>query len=519
MSLERPCMGWILGGVLSLVTGLVPVNTYGAGRQDTSLVEAATQNDTTAVRALLQKRVDVNAPQPDGTVALHWAAHHGNVEASDLLIRAGAKVAAANRYGVTPLWLAGSRGHVAVVGRLLSAGADPHTTRADSGETVLMIAARAGHADVVKLLLAHGATVNATETVRGQTALMWAAAEQHPAVVQVLVDAGADLTARSKTGLTPLMFAIRAGDIESTRLLLAAGADLNETAPDGTTMLVLAILNARFELAAQLLDHGADPNVNDPHGRPLHVLAWMRRADSSASPILPRTPSGNLDTFGLARALLAHGANINDRIDWKDPAKGVRVPEHMAIGRFVNTTLIGATPFYIAALNCDVPFMKFLAVNGADPLIPTVQQMTPLLAAAGVGWTGGAAGTVDEALEAVKVAYELANDPKAVPDFSAHAASSSAWDGASALHGAVIRGAKRLAEWLIDKGVPLDLKAKNGETALNWAEGNWVTPVYSVQPELAALLRQKMLQQGLPVPPPATPAIGTPKNDAKSGGP
>ena len=38
------------------------------------LVDAVKANDAVTVRALLDKRVDVNAVQADGTTALHWAA-------------------------------------------------------------------------------------------------------------------------------------------------------------------------------------------------------------------------------------------------------------------------------------------------------------------------------------------------------------------------------------------------------------------------------------------------------------
>ena len=43
------------------------------------------------------------------------------------LIRAGANVKAANRYGVTPLWLASVNGNAAVIEMLLEAGADANS--------------------------------------------------------------------------------------------------------------------------------------------------------------------------------------------------------------------------------------------------------------------------------------------------------------------------------------------------------------------------------------------------------
>src|SRR5262249_21615257 len=146
----------------------------------------------------------------------------------------------------------------------------------------------------------------------------------------------------------------------------------------------------------------ADPNGLDQRGRPLHVLAFMRRAENrSLTAWLPRRPTGTLDTLDLAKALLARGARINDRIEFKDPNY---VPSHMALLYVPGKSYVGATPLFIAAMNCDVELVKFLLANGADATMPNVQKITPLLAAAGVGYTiGEDPGTPEEALETVKV--------------------------------------------------------------------------------------------------------------------
>src|SRR3954470_17621110 len=105
------------------------------------VVDAARQRDTAALRHLIQQHPDVNATAPDGDTALHWVAYHDDVAMAELLIGAGAKVDAANRYGVKPLSIAATNGSARMIKLLLNAKADPETTMGD-GETGLMTAAR-----------------------------------------------------------------------------------------------------------------------------------------------------------------------------------------------------------------------------------------------------------------------------------------------------------------------------------------------------------------------------------------
>src|ERR1700728_1751246 len=115
---------------------------------------------------------------PDGTTPLHWAVRHDDLKTADALIKAGADVKAANRYGVTPIALAAMNGNAAMIRKLLDAGVDPNSAN-PGGETALMTSARTGKLDAVKLLLDRGANVNAKDTVHGQTSLMWAVLENH----------------------------------------------------------------------------------------------------------------------------------------------------------------------------------------------------------------------------------------------------------------------------------------------------------------------------------------------------
>jgi ankyrin repeat protein len=167
---------------------------FAAGASE--VADAAMKADVATVRALIQKKADVNAAQVDGATALHWAVYRDNVEMAEALVRAGANVKSANRQGVTPLSMAALSGNPRIVSVLLKAGADAKE-RAPNGETMLMFAARNGNAETVRLLVEAGADVNAKETVRGTTALMWAAEQRHPEAVKALLAAGADHAAKS----------------------------------------------------------------------------------------------------------------------------------------------------------------------------------------------------------------------------------------------------------------------------------------------------------------------------------
>jgi ankyrin repeat protein len=500
----------------------------GAGTES-PLVDAVRVGDQAAVRTLLQQHVDVNRPSADGTTALHWAARRDDLKAADLLIGAGAQPDARNRYGMTPLSLACTNGSAPMIDRLLKAGANPNGALPE-GETPLMTASRTGKVDAVKTLLARGAEVGTTEGWRGQTALMWAAAEGHAGTVRALIEAGADIRARSNAGFTPLLFGVRNGHLDTVRVLLDANAEVNDFTRDRTSGLVLAIINGHFDVAAELLDRGADPNVADARGSALHALAWLRRPGwPLGTP--PQIPSGNLDSLELARKLLQRGANPNVRVAWKEQRRSgfdlgmvVNNPPNIAVGRNY-ITLIGATPFYLAAKHSDVQLMRLLSESGADPLIPTVQGVTPFMAAAGIGfWPGESPGPNNgvpetDTLEAVKLAWELSRGtdvnatahfgttpiegdgltllhrlPLNVHQFDENSPGDMRWGGSTAMHGAAVRGVNAVVQFLVDKGGDLNAKNRLGWTPLMLADGMWIGQTEKAQPQTAAFIR-KLLGQ------------------------
>jgi ankyrin repeat protein len=346
------------------------------------------------------------AAEPDGTTPLHRAiGANDSITAVRSLIKSGADVNAANRYGVTPLSLAAANGNDDVLRLLFEAGANAKAADAAlrEGRTTLMLAARTGNVAAVRLLIDKGADVNAVESRTGTTALMWAALENRADAVRALAAAGADVNARSSVTAYPhtppgvigdaleegysyvgqtvlprgwwtaLMYAARQGSVDAARALAESGADLNVADPDGTPALTFAIINGHYDLAALLVDKGADVNQPDRTGAtPLYSAVDMHTLQTSfGRPELARAVTDG--SVGAAKMLLAHGANPDAPLKTKILKRTYQAGD----GRLAE----GATPLMRAARSNDVVMMQLLIDAGADLYRQTASGDTPLLVA------------------------------------------------------------------------------------------------------------------------------------------
>jgi ankyrin repeat protein len=434
------------------------------------LVDAARNADRDAVQRLIQEKADVNAAEPDGTSALHWASYRDDIETAQLLVGAGANVDAANDLGATPLWTASLNGSAAMVRLLLEAGANPNAALL-LGETPLMVASRSGNANVVEQLLTRGADPNA-RAARGQTALMWAVAQKHPDVVKALIKHRADIHARSDSwsqieavsphghpdynreipygNNTPLMFAARVGDLASARLLVGAGANVNDQDARGVSVVVLAAHSGFRELVDFLLESGADPNSSTAGFTALHE-AIMRRDEA------------------LVRTLLSRGADPHARLQTWTPTRRQSSDFHF------EPELVGATPYWLAARFWQPNAMRLLVELGADPLFihrsdrvvdgkegraydHRYDATTALMAALGMGGGGQPWVQPDRSqrealvLDTVKLAVDLGVD-----------VNTANIDGRTALDAAKALKYEAVVAYLVSKGAKSGLPEKKEE--------------------------------------------------------
>lgn len=492
---------WIGNGLFTLALAATPL--YGVMADD--LIDAAKRGDVAAVKALLEKKVPVNAALADGTTALSWAVYHDNQPITEMLIKAGADVNAANEYGVAPLHLACTNQDATIAGLLLKAGADPDKARW-SGETPLMTCASSGAAEAIRSMIAAGADVDAKISAHEQTALMWAAAEDHPDAVKALIDGGANVNATTKLiqapepfivkvpssfgqnfpktvrfrkssgGFSALLFAAQKGSVESARLLLDAGAKIDYATEEEGSALVVATAGGHKELAMLLLERGANPNVHDGWGvTPLHYAVHEGLLIMSA---FVKTSTDHLgwerkNMPDLVAALLDAGA---------DPEARIKASFSYLDNKFTRGNedppqidMTGATPLLLAAASGDTASMRVLVEKGqADKTAKTNSGATLFMLAAG---SGSEVGVRDEkkAIEAAKLVLAMGDadiNAQLTNDDAVNGPGAGKIDGRTAAHFAATLGWGEMIKFLAANGANLDVADRYGQTPLMIAMGD-----------------------------------------------
>jgi ankyrin repeat protein len=444
------------------------------------LVDAVKSGDRAAALALIEKRVNVNTAESDGTTALHWAVHQNDLDLARRLIQAGANAKVKNDFGATPMSEAATIGNAAMIEMLVKAGADVESPNAD-GQTALMVVSRTGNVDAARVLIRDGANVNAREQWREQTALMWAAAQNQPAIVKLLVENGADVNARSKVnnwqrqvtaepraiyrpagGWTPLLYSAREGCLECVRILAEAGADLNLADPERVSPLLLAVLNMRFDVAAYLIQKGANPNKWDWYGRtPLYIAVDVNTVPRGGRPDQPSLDETS--SLQVIEMLLNAGANPNFQLKLAPPMRNIG--NDRGLDRILT---IGTSPLLRAAKAMDVPAIRLLLQKGADPNLANTPGITPTMAAAGHGSvdadTRGIYTTEDtqqRSIESLKLLLAAGGNINAKDGTR----------GLTPLHEAARWGWNDVVKFLVENGADLEAKDDRGMTPVDSAMG------------------------------------------------
>src|SRR5262249_43640068 len=230
------------------------------------------------------------------------------------------------------------------------------------------------------------------------------------------------------------------------------------TDQDGITPLISALINGHYDVAGVLLEKGADPNIADRTGRtPLYSAVDFHTMPQDNRPA-PKEIDNELTSLDVIKKLLASGANVNAQLKSQQPYRA-------KLDRGDDTMLgAGTTPLLRAAKAGDVVAMRVLLDKGADVKAANRNGINPLMAAAGLGTkeedTTGRHKTQPEAIEAIKLCLDAGVDVNAVDG-----------SGRTALYGAALQGFDQVVQFLAEHGAKLDLKDRQGRTALDAALG------------------------------------------------
>jgi ankyrin repeat protein len=524
----------------------------------TALHWAAMRNDAEAASLLIKAGAALDVGTRLGAhTPLHVASQSGSSAVVRALLESGrAVVDARSTSGATPLHLAAGAGHAEVAGLLLEKGADANAQEARADQTPLVFAAAWNRDEVIRVLLRHGANPELPTrlvSIPERARLAAAARRRGQAVMKELLANGTD-TPRKATledywkseeavrevlrsgvipaddkppepaeepqefdyimeyndqvgtmgGLTPLLHAVREGNVAAVDALLDGGANI-ETASEGTTPLLMASINGHFDLAMHLLERGANANVHNSAGTtPLYAAIDRVWAPKTRHPQLRDHELQKTTHIQLLEALLQRGADPNIRLE-----RHLYYNTYFAcMNALCGLEIVwGATPFWRAAYALDLDAMKVLVAHGADPNIPVRQPpmvpdrywMTgqgmgalsrvvieagdpsglppvpvggpaayPIHAVAGVGYGGGFAANAHRHviggwMRAMKYMVEELGADVNVRDHL----------GYTPLHHAASRGDDEMVMYLIEKGSDATAVSRRGQTTADMANGPW----------------------------------------------
>ena len=358
---------------------------------------ASADGDVAALRRLLDQNPRLSRAEYWYTPAVHFAVREGHVEATQLLLNAGADpewnglhdgslIVMAKDRGHTeivrllererdrrdrivpgsddhPLHLAITRGDTDAIGRLLDADPDLLHLGNAKGASPLHRTTGRGEYDIVALLLDRGANVHATlSAARGLQSIgggfstdlqvidvaIWHGM-RHPVdgrIIRLLFERGATCD---------LAVAAALGDADRVcHILDAEPARIHETRPSGRRPLSAAVEFGHDAVVRLLLERGADPSWPEPtapKGRSLH---------SAAS-------AGNL---AMVELLIAHGADPNSTVDSSGSATfAAHTPEIRALLSAHGGTM---DPFLIWTDQDDEALRQIAASSNARCLVDAI---------------------------------------------------------------------------------------------------------------------------------------------------
>lgn len=159
-----------------------------------------------AEKLFFLENVSGNIDQSSLGALARESARAGHVHVLQYLQSRGADLAQADENGWSPILLAASQGHLAVVRYLVEINGADVRAKNRTKVNCLMLAAGAGNLEICQYLLDRGANVDAKSN-HGTSALMYAAGSGNVEVAKLLVERGANTQIKDNFSNNALVYA------------------------------------------------------------------------------------------------------------------------------------------------------------------------------------------------------------------------------------------------------------------------------------------------------------------------
>ncbi|KAJ8413411.1 hypothetical protein AAFF_G00094070 [Aldrovandia affinis] len=260
---------------------------------------------------------ELNVPDDEGNTPLHWAVQRNDTASCMALLELGADPNLLNKAGMSPLHLATSLHHNALVDALASHSSTNPNLKGDLENTSVMLACSIDNYEAISILLSHGAKM-CCQNKLGHYAIHAAAFAGAKRTMEFILKRGEELGHTTvghinfldKSCSSPLHLAVQGGNVEMIKFCISKGAKIDQRQCDKSTALHFACTQGATEAVRQMIsayDRAEDIiDITDGANQtPLHKATIFDHADLVEYLILKGADINAIDCKGHSPLLLA----------------------------------------------------------------------------------------------------------------------------------------------------------------------------------------------------------------------
>ncbi len=223
------------------------------------LIRASSSGDSSTVQKLINEGANVNEADSRGYTPLMHAVWSRDVETVQVLLNKGVDVNAKDKNGYTALLWASSYGLNDIAKHLIAKDADVNV-KGNDNSTPYLLAVQTNNTELAELLISKGADKDMEEIVSTTN----------------ILDEGKNINEPDRSGMTPLMHAVRSQNMAEIKTLIKNGANINIKDKSGYTALYYGACHNNYDIIKYLVDNGADVNAQDRSGLTVlhHIAIW-----------------------------------------------------------------------------------------------------------------------------------------------------------------------------------------------------------------------------------------------------